>query len=137
MNARKSLFYAAVFTEVTGLLVVVGALVPAALAPFYTLVFGEPVALDAAARLGIGIAGALMVGWGVTLAMLVRSLDTLSPQVLGSATAAGVASWFVLDSIVSVAVGAPLNVLGNLVYLVILLTPALALRGQDPARAAA
>ena len=128
MNARKSLFFAAVFTELTGLLVVVGALLPAALAPFYALVFGEAVAISDAARLGIGIAGALMVGWGAMLAMLVRSLDALTPHALGTATAVGVVSWFVLDGIVSLAVGAALNVVGNTVYLVILLAPALALR---------
>lgn len=134
MKGQKSLFLAAVFTEITGLLLVVGALLPGALDPLVSLVYGDALALDAAARLGFGIAGALMVGWAATLAILVRSLDSLTPQLLGTATAAGVVSWFVLDGLVSVVNGAALNVVGNLLYLVILLLPALALRSGGELR---
>lgn len=134
MNARKWLFFAAVFTEVTGLLLVIGALLPGALEPLVSLVAGDAVAVDRVARLGFGIAGALMVGWGGSLALLVRSLDALTPQVLGTATAMGVAAWFVLDGLVSVVNGAPLNIVGNLLYLGILLPPALALRAGGELR---
>lgn len=134
MNAQRGLFLAAVFTEVTGIVLVIGALIPNALDPIVSLVFAKPVVMDAPARLGLGIAGALMVGWAATIALLVRSIDDLSPRLLGTATAVGVMSWFLLDGMVSVANGAALNVAGNTVFLVILLVPALKLRGVNEVR---
>ncbi len=134
MNAQKGLFLAAIFTEITGVLMVIGSLIPGALDPLVSLIFTEPVAIDAPARLGLGIAGALMVGWAATIALLVRSINALSPRLLGSATAVGVMSWFLLDGLVSVANGAALNIVGNTVFLVILLLPALKLRGANEIR---
>ncbi|MDZ7770934.1 MAG: hypothetical protein U5K38_18730 [Woeseiaceae bacterium] len=134
MNAQRGLFLAAVFTEVTGVVLVIGSLIPDALDPLVSLVFAEPVVMDAPARLGLGIAGALMVGWAATIALLVRSIDDLSPRLLGTATAVGVMSWFLLDGMVSVANGAALNVAGNTVFLVILLVPALKLRSVNEVR---
>lgn len=134
MNAQRGLFLAAVFTEVTGVVLVMGSLIPNALDPLVSLVFAEPVVMDAPARLGMGIAGALMVGWAATIALLVRSIDDLSPRLLGTATAIGVVSWYLLDGMVSVANGAALNVAGNTVFLIILLVPALKLRGANEVR---
>lgn len=134
MNAQRGLFLAAVFTEVTGVMLVIGSLIPNAMDPLVSLVFAEPVVVDAPARLGLGIAGALMVGWAATIALLVRSIDDLSPRLLGTATAIGVMSWYLLDGIVSVVNGAALNVAGNTVFLVILLVPALKLRGANELR---
>lgn len=134
MNAQRGLFLAAVFTEVTGVMLVIGSLIPNAMDPLVSLVFAEPVVVDAPARLGLGIAGALMVGWAATIALLVRSIDDLSPRLLGTATAIGVMSWYLLDGIVSVVNGAALNVAGNTVFLVILLVPALKLRGANEVR---
>jgi len=128
MNAAKGLFVAAVVTEITGVLVVIGALAASAGEPVLALVFGEPVAAGPAARLGLGIAGALMAGWGAMLAVLARSIPAISPAVLGTAVAIGTVTWFVLDGIVSVAAGAALNVVGNTLFLVLLMVPALALR---------
>lgn len=134
MNAQRGLFLAAVFTEVTGVALVIGSMIPNALDPLISFVFTEPVVINAPARLGLGIAGALMVGWAATIALLVRSIDELSPRLLGTATAVGVMSWFLLDGMVSVANGAALNVAGNTVFLIILLVPALKLRGADEVR---
>ncbi len=134
MKGQKPLFLAAVFTEISGLLMVLGSLIPGALDPLVAVVLGEAVAVDATARLGFGIAGAVMVGWAGSLAILVRALDSLTPQVVGTATAVGVAAWFVLDGLVSVVNGAALNVVGNLLYLVILGVPALALRSGGDLR---
>lgn len=131
MNAQRGLFLAAIFTEVTGVLLVIGSLIPGVLDPLVSLVFNEQVAVDAPARLGLGIAGALMVGWAATLALLVRSIDELSPRLLGTATAVGVMSWYLLDGLVSIANGAALNIVGNTLFLVILLLPALKLRGAE------
>ncbi len=134
MKGQKPLFLAAVFTEISGLLMVLGSLIPGSLDPLVAVVSGEAVAVDATARLGFGIAGAVMVGWAGSLAILVRALDSLTPQVVGTATAVGVAAWFVLDGLVSVVNGAALNVVGNLLYLVILGVPALALRSGGDLR---
>lgn len=134
MKGQKPLFLAAVFTEISGLLMVLGSLLPGSLDPLVSVVFGEAVAVDAPARLGLGIAGAVMVGWAGTLAILARALDELTPQVVGTATAAGIAAWFVLDGLVSVVNGAALNVVGNLLYLVILGVPALVLRSGGDLR---
>jgi hypothetical protein len=134
MKPQKALFYAAMFTEVSGLLMVVGALFPATLEPLVALLFGEAVTAGAPAHLATGIAGAVLTGWAITIAVLARNLDALSPHAVGNAVAAGVIAWFVLDSIVSVATGAALNVLGNVLYLVILLVPAWGLRSPAAQR---
>lgn len=134
MNAQRGLFLAAVFTGITGVLLVIGSLIPGVLDPLVSLVFTKPVLIDAPARLGLGIAGALMVGWAATIAVLVRAIDELSPRLLGTATAVGVMCWFLLDGLVSVANGAALNIVGNTVFLIILLVPALKLRGADDVR---
>lgn len=134
MKAGKWLFLAALFTEVTGLAMVLGALLPGTLDPLASLAFGEAVAVDRVGRLGLGIAGALMVGWASSIALLVRSLAALTPQALGTAIAVGVVAWFLLDGLVSIVNGAALNLVGNLLYLAILLAPALALRSTGGVR---
>ncbi len=134
MKSQKALLYAAIFTEVSGLLMVVGALFPAALEPLVSLLFGEAVTTGAPAHLAIGIAGAVLTGWAIMIAMLARNIGSLSPHVLGTSIAAGVVVWFVLDGIVSIATGAALNVVGNLLFLVILLVPALRLRSPAAQR---
>lgn len=134
MKAQKWLYLAAVATEIAGVLLVIASLAPGALDPVATVMFGETTAVDAAGRLGIGIAGALMTGWATSISILARSLDRLSAHVVGTAIAAGVGAWFVLDGIVSIVNGAALNVAGNVLFLVILMVPALALRDKARVR---
>lgn len=133
MNARKALYLAAGFTEVTGVLLVAGSLIPGAYEPLFGLLYGDSVTVDPPVRLGFGIAGALMTGWGAMIAFLTRKLDSLSPHTLGTGVALGVGAWFVLDGITSLANGAALNLAGNTLYLVILVLPALALRSRGGA----
>ncbi len=128
MNARSLLYYAALATAVTGVGLVAGSLRPALLEPFVSLVFAGSVALDAPARLLAGVAGALMAGWGLMIALLAARLDALDARAVGTATASGLVAWYVLDGLASVGTGAPLNLVGNTLFLAILLPPALALR---------
>ncbi len=138
MHPATWLFAAALFTELTGLSLVAAALIPGSLDPIISLVFADPVALDAPGRLGTGIAGAVMAGWASSLAVLAKHVHSLSPSVLGTATMWGAGVWFVTDGIVSVTNGAALNLVGNLLYLAILMIPAYALRNTaniEPGRA--
>jgi len=128
MNAARWLYLAALVTAITGALIALGALPPRTFDPLLAVLFGEPAVAGPPGRLGLGIAGAIMAGWGVMLAILARSIGSLSPSVLGAAVAAGTLTWFLLDGIVSIVTGAALNLVGNTVFLVLLVAPALALR---------
>jgi len=97
-----------VLAQLCGILMVVGALLEGVLDPLVGLLFGNPllngeaVALGTAGRLACGIAGAVLTGWGVSMAIVVRRLDSLDSRVVGSAFAAGTLAWFSLDNLVSV-----------------------------------
>ncbi|MEM5473891.1 hypothetical protein WNZ14_19365 [Hoeflea sp. AS60] len=72
-------------------------------------------------RVFIAISGGVMVGWGVTLW---KTADYLMPEHLAavrSITMTGLYSWFVVDSIGSVMAGVPLNVVGNISFVVLFL----------------
>lgn len=128
---RKWMMTGAAITELTGIAMVVGLLVPggdAVLAWIMDLVFwpldgGAETAIAANAKLATGIAGAVLTGWGAMLWFMARDgFPTRQPWVWRAALV-GVLAWFVLDGIVSVSVGAGLNVIGNLVFLALLLPP--------------
>lgn len=97
-----------------------------------SLVLATPSAVETnAARLGTGIGGALMVGWAVTLLLLLRSTQVAGGQApeerlrhLGQAIFFGIASWFAIDSAVSIALGGTLNVVFNMIYLAAIGGPA-------------
>jgi hypothetical protein len=65
-------------------------------------------------RLFAAIAGGLMTGWGAMLLLLGRGVSVARAFLLG-----GVA-WFVVDGTGSVLAGVPLNVLGNLPFLALI-----------------
>lgn len=72
-------------------------------------------------RVFMAISGGVMVGWGVTLWKLA---DYLMPEHLAavrSITMTGLYSWFVVDSIGSIAAGVPLNALANLTFVILFL----------------
>ena len=62
-------------------------------------------------RLFAAIAGGLMTGWGAMLVLLGRGASVARAFLIG-----GVA-WFVVDGTGSILAGAPLNILGNLPFL--------------------
>jgi hypothetical protein len=69
---------------------------------------------DVGSRLGFGIAGGVMVGWGLTLDAMLAGHSVRTTLLRGAF------GWFALDSAVSVASGMWPNVLFNLVFLVAL-----------------
>lgn len=77
------------------------------------------------------IAGGLMTGWGVMLAALGRDRYVNEALLLG-----GVA-WFVVDGAGSVLAGAPLNVIGNVPFLALIVWAARAGTGSSTRSVAA
>lgn len=94
---------------------------------FYGLVDGGVLVADAfdapGLRFSIALLGAVTIGWGLTIMGAVR---TSQP---GSAMwrwlTAAIATWYVIDSALSVATGFPLNALSNTAFIVTYLVPVL------------
>ena len=113
---RRWLMVAAGITSVAGLAFAGLAAVGAAEAINAILeVLYLPGALAASAGEGatfaIGVMGAVMAGWGATMLIVLADSDTASEPVVWRALTGGLLVWFVVDGIVTIAVGAP----GNLV----------------------
>ncbi len=125
--------------EVSGVLIVLAALVPGALEPVFELLFaraGSTLGADVATRFSCGIAGAVLTGWAMTMGLIARRLHELSPAVVGNAFALGTLAWFLLDGTVTTVLGAYYNLLGNCIYFALLFFPAWALRSQSRGRRA-
>jgi hypothetical protein len=77
---------------------------------------GGQAAFDPALRFSLGVMGAISIGWAVTLFLVIRAAIGLEGRgrPLWNAVSAGMASWFVIDSTLSVATGFGLNVASNL-----------------------
>ena len=71
---------------------------------------------DSTLRFSLAVMGAVSIGWAVTLFLIVRTAIDLggNGRPLWNAISAGMISWFVIDSTLSVATGFGLNVLPNL-----------------------
>ncbi len=76
------------------------------------------------ARLLSGITGGLMTGLGVMLWIVATELCPREPALGRRLIFLGIGSWYVVDSSMSVAAGAPLNVLLNTGFLLIFVVPA-------------
>lgn len=70
---------------------------------------------DPTLRFSLAVLGAVSIGWAVTLSLIVKAAVELgdSGRPLWNAVSAGMASWFVIDSSLSVATGFGLNVAPN------------------------
>ncbi len=77
----------------------------------------SPALFDAPLRFSLGVMGGVSIGWAVMLYGVVRAAIDLKGQgrPLWHAISAGMASWFVIDSSLSVATGFGLNVVPNVV----------------------
>ena len=84
------------------------------------------------ARLLSAITGGLMVGLGVMLWVVATELCPREPALGRRLILLGVGSWYVVDSSMSVAAGAPLNVLFNSGFLLIFVLPAWGLGDTTP-----
>lgn len=74
-------------------------------------------------RLIAAIAGGVMAGWGWMLWGLTGEGMDRAPELSRRLILGSVALWFLIDSTGSLAAGAPLNILGNLVFLAMFLWP--------------
>lgn len=106
---------------------------PNLLTSLYGLIASPDVSpvVEPAGRLGAGIYGGLMAGWGITLWLLGRGSSRTR------AAAFGLLTWWGVDSLSSILVGFPGNALSNTAFLA-LFTPVLiaAFKKSAPASAA-
>lgn len=88
---------------------------------------GNPAAMDQLTRLISAISGGIMVGWGVLLWMVTAQVLPRLPEIGRRLILASIISWFVVDSTGSVVSGVPLNLVGNLLFLIAFVVPVRAL----------
>lgn len=74
-------------------------------------------------RLGFAIGGGVLVGWGLMIWHLAGEPLARAPDAVRGIIRTSVLTWFLVDSAGSVAAGAALNVLANLVFLALFLIP--------------
>ncbi len=79
---------------------------------------------SSAARLLSAISGGLMTGLGVMLWVVATELCPREPALGRRLILLGIGSWYVVDSSMSLAAGAPLNVVFNTGFLLIFFVPA-------------
>lgn len=84
-------------------------------------------------RLALAIGGGVMLGWGLMIWQLAGEPLERAPHAVRSIIRTSILSWFVVDSAGSIAAGAALNVLPNLVFLGLFLVPLRRGRAVEPA----
>lgn len=72
-------------------------------------------------RFAVGVLGAILMGWGLTVLAMVRTPAV--PGVLWRGLTLALVAWFVVDSLVSILAGYPLNAVLNAVFLATYLIP--------------
>lgn len=135
-SEQKGLRFAAGVTLVTGLALALAA-VPALNLPVRLLadllvwpVDGAETLAAPETRLGFAIGGGVLAGWGLMIWHLAGEPLARSPEAVRALIRISVLTWFVVDSAGSVAAGAALNVLPNLMFLALLLLPMRGARGS-------
>lgn len=74
-------------------------------------------------RLAFAIGGGVMVGWGMMIWQLAGEPLQRAPEPTRAIIRTSILTWFLVDSLASVAAGAALNVLANAVFLALFLLP--------------
>ena len=93
---------------------------------------GEPdVATADTISFAIGITGSVMVGWGASMLYIYLDRSMLDRPRIARAFFIGTVAWFVLDSVMSLALGAIINILGNVLFLGLLLPPLAVLSSRE------
>lgn len=136
-SEQKGLRFAAGVTMVTGLALALAA-VPALNIGVRLLtdllvwpVDGAETLAASETRLALAIGGGVMLGWGLMIWQLAGDPLERAPDAVRAIIRSSVLGWFVVDSAGSIAAGAALNVLPNLVFLALFLIPMR--RGQSVA----
>ncbi|MDF1792991.1 MAG: hypothetical protein P1U88_13825 [Thalassobaculaceae bacterium] len=75
-------------------------------------------------RFAVGVMGAILLGWGVTMLVLVRTPGL--PGALWRGVTAAMVLWFAVDSALSMVTGYPINAAINAVFLATYLVPLVA-----------
>lgn len=84
---------------------------------------GSPGVAGAETRMLRAISGGLLVGWGITLWLIVARLLPRDPALARRLILSGVGAWFVVDSLGSLAAGAPANAALNVAFLLAFAVP--------------
>ena len=128
-SEQKGLRLAAGVTMVTGLALALAS-VPALNLPARLLadlliwpVDGAETLAAPETRLGLAIGGGVLVGWGLMIWQMAGEPLARMPGEVRAIIRTSVIGWCVVDSAGSVAAGAALNVLPNLVFLALFLLP--------------
>ena len=65
----------------------------------------------------------VLVGWGALLFLVADQLGSVDPVLVRTFVLTSIGSWFVVDSLGSLAAGAPVNALFNVGFLVLFFWP--------------
>ena len=84
---------------------------------------GMPTASGPEARLWRAICGGLLIGWGLMIWLIVSRLLPREPALARRLVLSGIGAWFVVDSLGSIAAGAPLNAALNVGFLLAFVAP--------------
>lgn len=74
-------------------------------------------------RLLCAVGGGMLVGWGALLYLVSDQLIGREPALVRKFVLISICSWFVVDSLGSVAAGAPVNALFNIGFLLLFAVP--------------
>jgi hypothetical protein len=87
-----------------------------------------PFTFDAPTRFSQGVLGAVTIGWGLTVLLILPTVIDLGAKgrPFWIAIGAGLAAWYVIDSALSIATGFGLNLIANTALAVGFLIPMLA-----------
>jgi hypothetical protein len=96
---------------------------------FYSVI-GNPVPADPSAhlRFAMGLMGCISIGWAITFAAAFRGAHQLTGEAARGVwrlVTLAVAVWFVIDSLISIATGFPLNAVSNIALTVLYFIPVL------------
>ena len=121
---------ASIFTIGFGI-VFAAAAIPALAAPtalFMDMVFfpldGAPGIGDPAARLLLAVTGGVLAGWALMVYLVVTEVVPKDPATGRRLILVSLAAWYIVDSSMSFAAGAPVNVASNTVFLLLFVVPA-------------
>jgi hypothetical protein len=85
---------------------------------------GEPdVASADTISFAVGVTGSVMVGWGASMLYIYLDPSMFDRPRIARAFFVATIAWFVLDTFMSIALGAMINVVGNCLFLGLLLPP--------------
>lgn len=85
---------------------------------------GEPdVASATTVSFAIGVTGSVMIGWGASMLYVYIDAASLEQPRIARAFFIGSVAWFVVDTLMSISLGAMVNVALNCLFLGLLLPP--------------